>query len=230
MHSLAYGMYKIKAQFDKAFFHAFSPDATSDNGQKECLNSFYKWLRYCDAQNELNENKDRYARKQLQVRHSRDRNFKLFYDIDPGKYHRQLIFGHKLLLGLLGSQDSIGKLDQGDHVHIISNNEFKERMKAYLEQLTLNQYNTIVDAFNFQGIRHKAPEDVWKSQKGVSHFAKKILSDAFGIVFEKDGKKKRIDASIWKRMKEYEPGMREQNEFQDDEELPLHDILENSED
>lgn len=198
--------YKIRYTVDQRFFDTFIKDASTQSGQQEAISQFFDWKKFCrGVRMTIEENRGDYAAWLLDIGKSKDRNFKMYHGTNTDKYYQMIIFGQELLIALCGSYENTKALDIGDHQYILLREAFKDRMDAYMTQMTEMKYKAIIDLFEFHSTRHSSKKDLIASKQGVSHFVKKVLYDAFHIDFTDHGSKKKcIDATIWKTLKEYE--------------------------
>ena len=197
LFKMAYEMYKIQGPVDKQFFDTYIIDATTDAGQKNAIRTFYTWLRACSMSRDINENRARFAQKAMQIKNLSDFNFRLFYADDANKYHLQLILGQELLLSLLGSYEEIKKLESEECKVCLPKETFKERLHAYISEMSEKQLAGIVHAFEFHSSRHESKEGILASKKGACYFAKKILSDAFAVALCSSRWEISLDGSSW---------------------------------
>ena len=201
---MAQDYYKLREPVDRRFFETFLIDASTANGQKDAIKRFFAWKRFCRLRMTLQENREIYAANLIKTAQSKERNFKLYYDTNLDKYEQMIIYGQELLLALCGSTENTRLLDTGEHKYIMLRETFKDRVDAYMTRVTETKFKSIVDLFEFRITRYNSKKTLTTSQKGVSHFVKNILSDAFNINFTEHGSRKKcIDASGWQVLKVY---------------------------
>lgn len=201
---MAQDYYKLREPVDRRFFETFITDASTANGQKDAIARFFAWKRFCRLRMTLQENREIYAANLIKTARSKERNFKLYYDTNLDKYEQMVIYGQELLLALCGSTENTRLLDIGEHKYIMLRETFKDRVDAYMTRVTETKFKSMVDLFEFRNTRYNSKKTLTSSQKGVSHFIKKILLDAFNIDFTEHGSRKKcIDASAWQVLKGY---------------------------
>lgn len=221
-YKLSKKYYKIKAQVDQRFFDTFIKDADTPEGHEEAKSMYFTWKRFCRTRMTLEENRVNYAKFILGIGKSKDRNFKMYYGIDTDKNEQMIIHGQELLIALCGSQDNLKVLNTRDK-YIILRKTFNVRVDAYIATLSDFQFEAIKHIYEFKNL-YKSKKEFMATKEGVLYFVKKVLYDTFCIEVKDDGSRRKcIDATPWKILKEY--GVNEDDEHDDseDEHVDEHD-------
>lgn len=210
LYHCAFDLWKVDPdKIDDEFFNTYIRQAKSTEIKKS-ISSYLRLSRMCEMLHRGVENHENGMKRALaDIVRQKEYNIEL-YKTKVKKYYVNLIEGHKFLSAVCQGMDYKSMFMEDGEV-TIDFESFHLNVHDYFASLDKEEYQNLVDTFDTTKV-FGSVDDVLASKRKTTHFAERILDEAFCIEIESIGQKTSLERikilkSEYKAMKEkYKPG------------------------